>query len=228
MKRWKVRDLMSRDVVAVGREMGYREVADLLVKHMISAVPVIDDDRRVLGVISEVDLIVRIEYADRRPHHPLAVRRMNRLRHSSGATAGELMSAPAITIAADASVVEAARRLDASRVKRLPVVDEPGRLVGIVSRRDLVRLYTRPDAILRGDVIDSLRDGFQYGLTSLDVDVRKGVVTLEGAISRPGAGRLAVDLARSVPGVVSVIDNLIAANTESADAPGDRQASQIA
>jgi CBS domain-containing protein len=209
MRTWNVSDVMSRAVVTAHPEMSYKAVADLLVSKMISAVPVVDDDGRVVGVVSEADLLPKIEYADRVPHHPLAVRRMSHLRRqTAGVIVRDAMTAPAITIAEDATLVDAARRLDAARVKRLPVVDSTGRLVGIVSRRDVVRLYTRPDEVIQGEVIDALCAAFGTELTGLGVHVHAGRTTLSGVVPRRSSANLAEGHARAVPGVVSVINNI--------------------
>lgn len=224
MKIWKVRDVMTRSVVTARPDMSYREVADLLVNRMISAVPVVDDQGHVIGVLSEADLLPKIEYADRLPHHPLAMRRMSHLRRRTGGTlATDAMTKPAVTIGQEASLVDAARRLDAARVKRLPVIDEDGRLVGIVSRRDLVRLYTRPDPELRGEILDAICAAFGTEVVGLDVQVRAGTATLSGSVARSHDAQLAEDLTRSVPGVVSVVNKL---SFEIDNLAGSRSATQ--
>lgn len=137
MKRWYVGDMMTTDVVTVPPEMPYKLVADLLVRRGVSAVPVVDPTGVVLGVVSEADLLAKLEYADRTPRHPLSARRMRyRSRKAVGDTAAELMTAPAVTVSATETVTRAARLMDAAGIKRLPVVDDGGRLVGIVARRD--------------------------------------------------------------------------------------------
>src|SRR5438552_353453 len=157
MKRWHVGDVMTREVVSVESTTGYKEIADLMVGHGISAVPVVDADRHVLGVVSETDLLAKLEYADRVPRHPLLSRRLRTAQQkAAGDTATGLMTEPAVTVGPTETVTRAARLMDAARVKRLPVVDADGRLVGIVSRRDLVRLYTRPDPQVRTSVTEGV------------------------------------------------------------------------
>jgi CBS domain-containing protein len=207
MKRWTVADVMRRDVVSVPPGTGFRDVADLLVTHAISAAPVIDAIGRVIGVISEADLLGKVEYADRVPHHPLGARRVRSGRQRTlGDTVDDLMTSPAITIRADATLSAAARLMDAGRVKRLPVVDADGILVGVVARRDLVRLYTRPDAEVAATVGDTVRE---IGVRDdeLAVTVARGVVTLRGSVPRHTAALLAALIA-SIPGVVEVDDDL--------------------
>jgi CBS domain-containing protein len=143
MSRWTVEDVMTIEVVSVRPDASFQVVADLLLSRGISAVPVVDADSRVLGVVSEADLLAKLEFVDgddERPPDPAA-------RHKIAATvASELMSAPAVTIGDAASVVEAAKLLESAGVKRLPVVDDSGRLVGIVSRHDLLRVFRHSDA----------------------------------------------------------------------------------
>lgn len=215
MKQWTVADLMTREVVVARPDMTYKDVADLLVTRMVSAVPVVDREGRVLGVVSEVDLLPKIEYADRLPHHPLATRRMatsgvrSAAVRSAGRTAADAMTAPAITISPDAMLAQAARRLDAARVKRLPVVDDRGVVVGVVSRRDLLRLYTRTDAAVAADVLDVLSTESWSGIAGLEAPTRAGVVTLLGAVGEPRTARLAEEMTRAVPGVIGVVNRLL-------------------
>jgi CBS domain-containing protein len=208
MKRWTVADVMSRDVVTAHPEAGFQDIADLLVRHGISAVPIVDHAGAVIGMVSEADLIGRLEYSDRVPHHPLAARRI-RSRHGRrlGNTASELMSSPAVTITPEATVSRAARLMDAARVKRIPVVTAD-HLIGIVSRRDLVRLYARPDPDLRNDVYADLRN-LGIDRTDVTVSVDRGVVTLHGTVDRKSAAAIAFSVVSATPGVVDVVNELI-------------------
>ncbi|MEH1012922.1 CBS domain-containing protein [Micromonospora sp. CPCC 206060] len=208
IKQWRVSDVMTRDVVTVSPETGYHQIADLLVRHSISAVPVVDAEGRVLGLVSEADLLAKLEYSDREPYHPLAVRRLGAGRgKAAGENAAGLMSFPVVSVSADASVTGAARLIDAAGVRRLPVVDEHRRLLGIVSRRDLVRLYARADEEIRAAVRDVLM-GFWAEPADLDVRVDDGVVTLIGQVDRRSTAAMAVGFVRSTPGVVDVIEEL--------------------
>ncbi len=209
MKRWYVGDVMTREVVTVAADTGYKAIADLMVRHSVSAVPVVDAERRVLGVVSEADLLAKLEYADRVPRHPLVTRHMrNGRQKASGDTAGALMTAPAVTIRATESVTGAARLMEAARVKRIPVVDGDGRLVGIVSRRDLVRLYTRSDR----EVCHAVQEGVLRSLwidpALLGLRVRSGIVTLSGHVDRRSLAEIVVAFTRATPGVVDVVDEL--------------------
>ena len=199
MIMWHVNDVMTRDVVRVGPDVGYAEIVAKLIEHGVSALPVVDDAGRLLGVVSEADLLPRVEatagQATRRKAH--------------GMHASELMTKPAVTIGPDEPVAAAARVLEAARVKRLPVVDADGRLIGIVSRRDLLRMYTRPDDEIRADITETvLRRDLWIDPTTVDVRVVDGIATLEGRVETRSLAGIAVRLTASVPGVVSVVDRL--------------------
>lgn len=208
MRRITVGDVMTREVITVEEQTGFREVADLLVNRSISAVPVVDAEGRVVGLVSEADLLPKLEYTDRLPHHSLALRRTRATRRKADSNhAVDLMTAPAITIGPEVSVSRAARMLEAARVKRLPVVDEHGRLLGIVSRRDLVRTYVRTDAQLRTSVLEIL-DALWIDPTTVTIECTAGVVRLEGRVDRRSTAGIVATVVRSTPGVVDIIDEL--------------------
>jgi CBS domain-containing protein len=209
MKRWCVGDVMTRDVVTVGPDTPYKHIADLLVHRRVSAVPVVDAQRRVIGLVSEGDLLAKLEYADRAPKHPLASRRLRAgWRKAAGETAAELMTGEVRTIGPGAPVSQAARVMDAARVTRLPVVDGEGVLVGIVSRHDLIRLYTRPDAELCTAVEDDVLPSLWVEPGTVRVAVRAGVVTLTGRVDRRSTASILVRVTEATPGVVDVVDAL--------------------
>lgn len=211
MSRRLVREVMTRDVVSVSPDTPYRKIVDALVDRKISAVPVVDGDGRVAGVVSEADLLQKVEFIG-----PPQQRRVfaPRPRHAPRSTqpaavAADLMTAPAVTVAPDAPVVAALKRMESEQVKRLPVVDGDGRLVGIVSRRDLLRMHLRPDPVIRGEIVDNvLRRTLRVDPVAVQVDVTDGVVTLSGMVDQRSTANLAVELATGVPGVAEVIDKL--------------------
>jgi CBS domain-containing protein len=124
-------------------------------------------------------------------------------------TAGQLMSEPPITVHADNTIVEAARTMAKNRVERLPVLDEEGRLVGIVTRRDLLQVFLRPDAEIRKEVIDEvLVRALWLAPRSVDVSVTDGVVTLTGQMERKSETEIAVAMTVRADGVVAVVDKL--------------------
>jgi CBS domain-containing protein len=206
--RLTVGDVMTRDVVTVSADTGFRQIADLLVSRRLSAVPVVDAEGVVLGVVSEADLLLKLEYADRLPHHPLATRRTRTIRRKADSErAIDLMTAPAISVGPEVSVSRAARMLEAARVKRLPVVDEQRRLVGIVSRRDLVRTYVRTDAELHTSVHEML-NALWIDPATVTAECTAGVVRFTGHVDRRSTAEMIANVIRSTAGVVDVINEL--------------------
>lgn len=210
MQRWLVRDVMTKDVVTVTAGTPYKEVVDLLAQHAIGAVPVVGSDGRVVGMVSEADLLHKLEFGGQ----PQARRPGNR-RHRTGRakasadTAADLMSAPAVVVSPAATLTAAAALMEAKGVKRLPVVDPARRIVGILSRRDLLRVYLRGDAAIREDIVtDVLVRTLWLDPSHLRVTVDRGVVTLAGTVDRSSTITLLVGLVAAVPGVVDVVDHL--------------------
>jgi CBS domain-containing protein len=211
MKTWLVRDVMTREVATVGVDTPYRDIVDILAGRRISAAPVVDTFGRVLGVVSEADLLHKVEKVDARStKHLFEGRRRRRARVKADARcAGDLMTAPAVTTYADTSIAAAARLMEAEQVRRVPVVDDLGRLVGIVTRGDLLRVHLRPDEDIRRDIVEDvlgrilLADDGRVG-----VEVRDGIAQLTGRLDSRSSVAVALRLAQSVPGVVAVVDEL--------------------
>jgi CBS domain-containing protein len=206
-----VRDVMVQSVVTVTADCGYKQIVDTLADNKVSAVPVVNEDGRVIGVVSEADLLHKVEFNGADLHARLFDRRRTREAKdkAAGETAMELMTRPAITIDRRASLLEAARVMERHNVKRLPVVDNAGRLIGIIARRDLLRPYLRPDTELRADIVeDILRRTLWLDPVEIDVLVNDGRVTLRGRIDRRSTAEIATKLVRGVAGVVGVVDQL--------------------
>jgi CBS domain-containing protein len=204
----RVSDVMTTSVITVDRVTPYKEIARLLAAHRVSGLPVLKMGREVAGVVTEADLVAaqattarRLRAAGRRPWWP------RRSPHPA-LTARELMTSPAITISADATVPAAARLMDAHHVRRLPVVDEKGRIAGVVSRRDLLSVFLRPDADIAADIRHVLDELSLDGPDGAEVAVRNGVVTLNGTPGPAHGGLipLAIRLMWTVDGVVDVLD----------------------
>jgi CBS domain-containing protein len=206
MKTWTVGDVMTRRVVSVDRGTSYRNMVDLLTEKRISALPVIDATGHVVGVVSEADLLRKIEFAgDEEPRLFDGPRRRDDRRRSQGRAAADLMSAPAIVVAADTPIPAAARTMHREGVKRLPVVDEHGRLVGIVTRGDLLRTHLRTDQDILGDVRSGvLRRFLPEDEATVIAAVVDGVVTLTGTVDRWTSADIAERLTRQIAGVVDV------------------------
>lgn len=208
-KHRTVRDVMTTDVIAVHRNTAFKDIAALLAVHQISALPVLDDQRRVLGVVSETDLLSKQSAHDRQRTHAPQWGRHRALHAKAGATrAHELMSAPPVTVAADTDVAAAARRMQRHDIKRMPVVDADGTLLGIVSRRDLLRVYLRPDRDIATEINDEVLEGAQ----DVRADVIDGVVVLRGQLPSRSVVGEAVARSLDVEGVIDVIEHVSCAD----------------
>jgi CBS-domain-containing membrane protein len=206
-----VRDVMTTEVVTAEPSTPFKEIAARLAQHRISAVPVVDAARRVLGIITEADLLLKQEHPDPKADVSLIwTRRRRRERaKAAAAVAGKLMTAPAATVAPTSTITEAARRMHTAGVKRLPVVDETGRLVGIVSRADLLKVFTRPDEAIRSQIISEVIVGdFMMDPSRLFIEVDDGVVLLQGKAERSSLIPYLVRAVQHVEGVVRVEDQL--------------------
>lgn len=201
----RVRDVMTTSVVTIGLMAPYKEIVGLLAEYKISGMPVLTMDRHVAGVVSEGDLLAA------RGENPAARRwRLPSWRHQHRSnTAEELMTSPAITVRPDATIAAAARLMSAHHARRLPVVDSSGVLVGIVSRRDLLSVFLRPDPQIARQVGEILTELLPGGPIGIEVSVRNGVVTLTGQ-PEPAAEEdvmpVALRLIWNVDGVVDVVD----------------------
>jgi len=205
-----VRDVMTREVLTVGPATPLKEVAAILGANRISGLPVVQDGV-VLGVISEADLLAK-EAATSNGHGgyraSIPVRGRQLAAKRDAATAGQAMTSPAVTTVPPCSIGEAARVMVAHHINRLPVV-ENGRLVGLVTRADLVRLFARPDDQLAEAVRqDVLLDSLWLDPSGFKVSVTEGVVTIEGGVDRRATADALVDLIRRTPGVVGVAPQL--------------------
>ena len=206
----KVRDLMTREVVTVREATPIKDVARLLVDHAISGLPVVDDRGRVVGVVSEGDLVIKEQGADAIERRPLArlfgdsPATEAQLTKVAALTAGDLMTAPPITMTEDAHVAQAAATMARSGVNRLPVVDGDV-LVGLVTRADIVRVFARPD----DELAQTIREDVLYRTlwldpSAIDVTVSGGNVQLRGQVERRSEADMVERVTAMVPGVVGV------------------------
>ncbi|MFP3986686.1 CBS domain-containing protein [Streptomyces sp. E11-3] len=193
---------MTHTVIAVGRDAPFKEIVELMKQWKVSALPVLEGEGRVIGVVSEADLLPKEEFRDDDPTRYDVLRRLSDLAKAGAVTAGELMSSPAITVHPDATLAEAARIMAHRRVKRLPVVDAINLLQGVVSRSDLLKVFLRPDE----EIAEEIRRTVLAHLTSaagVRVSVSDGVVTLSGHLRDTA---LVPVLARAVRAVEGVVD----------------------
>lgn len=206
MRHRTVEELMSRDVVRARPDTPFKELVRLLEENGVTAVPVVDELGRPMGVVSEADLLRKsADQADPSGRTPIPHLEAWERAKAEGSRAVELMSAPAVCARREWTVVEAARLMETQNVKRLPVVDEADRLLGIVSRGDLLRVFLRRDDAIReeitGDVLQRT-----LGLDPRDVtaEVSDGRVALAGTVEYRSLIPVIEQLCRGVDGVVSV------------------------
>ncbi|GGV95062.1 hypothetical protein GCM10015535_61710 [Streptomyces gelaticus] len=184
-----VDDVMTHAVITVNRGAPFKDIVEAMRQWRISALPVISDEGRVVGVVSEANLLLKAQGAD----------------EYRAVTAGQLMTVPAVTVPRNAGIAGAARLMARGHLKRLPVVDDDGHIVGVVSRGDLLKIYLRPDQ----DIAQELRELIMTqlipeGSATVDVHVSDGIVRLSGTVPEPSLGDVLVRIACTVPGVVDV------------------------
>ena len=216
-RRWarRVSDVMTTTVLTVDRITPYQEIDRLLTKHRISGVPVLKMGREVVGVVSETDLLAAEDEPRRQARMASSMGRRWHLRKQPHVqlTAGALMTSPAITIGPDATIPAAARLMNTHHITRLPVIDQKGKLIGIVGRRDLLSVFLRPDADIAHDARQVLDELSLADPKEVIAEVRHGVVTLTGTM-RPEPGHeqdlvpLALRLIWDIDGVVDVVNRL--------------------
>jgi CBS domain-containing protein len=197
-----VKDAMTIRVVSVKQDTSFKEMATALRENRVSAFPVVDDDGRVIGVVSEADMLARKVLSTGMQHR-------GEQDKAEGLTAGDLMTHPAITVSPEDSVEVAARLMYTLQIKRLPVIDASRRLAGIISRTDVLAIFDRSDEEIHKEVTDDvIWHEFGAGPGQLAVTVQAGVVTLEGNAETAALGHVIVRKVRHVQGVVAVRDRL--------------------
>ena len=197
-----VKDVMTTRVIWVRKDASFRDLAAALRRHRVSAFPVLGDGDKVIGVVSEADMLTKeapLGGFSGLLHHRDAEK-------ARGITAGDLMTAPAVTVAPEDTVEHAAGLMYTRKVKRLPVVDANGHLVGIISRADVLAVFDRSDEDIRREITDEVT--LLVDLEAIDVKVSDGIVTLTGIPETNEIGREIVQRVRHVQGVVAVRDRL--------------------
>jgi CBS-domain-containing membrane protein len=196
---YTVSDVMTHTVVAVGRDAPFKEIVQLFDQWKVSALPVLEGEGRVVGVVSEADLLHKEEFRDADDTGGEFADRLK----AGAVTAGELMNAPAVSVHADATLAEAARIMARRKVKRLPVVDRVGMLQGVVSRGDLLKVFLRPDEEMAEEIRDSVLTSLP-STEAITVTVTEGVVTLGGSLPERGLVPVLARAVRAVEGVVDI------------------------
>lgn len=213
-----VKDVMSTHPVSVLRTSSFKELAARLREFRVSAFPVLDDDGRVIGVVSEADMLLKEAMDGGRTVLGRILHRKE-LRKAAGVTAGDLMTSPAVTVVPEDTVEHAAQLMYARGLKRLPVIDAAGHLVGIISRTDVLAVFDRTDEDIRVEitrhVIPRLSEPSFYWVV-----VKSGIVTMEGTPETVSIGRNVLARARRVQGVVGLRDRLTYPLPPAPAAPG--------
>ena len=199
---WKVADVMTADVVSVAPETTFKDCVEMLGVHRVGALPVIDPAGRLLGILTESDLLQKQEGKGGPPAFARAAARIAR----------QAMTRATITVSPATTVTEAARLMQQESVRHLPVIDPDGRLLGIVARADLLKVFLRSDESIRREIDEELLPAtFGIARGSLDLDVRDGVVHIAGGVDADQVKLLPAFLER-VEGVVAVASHLGAAS----------------
>jgi len=204
-----VEDVMSTHVIAVRPGAPYKEMAAMLHEQRVSAFPVIDEDNKVIGVVSEADLLTKEALEGTVPRTLQSLTQQSVRTRVNAITAADLMTKPPVTIGPDESVTHAARLMFDRRVKRLPVTSDDGTLIGIVTRSDVLSVYSRSDAEIQRQVTqDLILDTFLGDPDLFTVTVRNGIVTIKGTPETSQAGLDIISAIRHMEGVVFVRDRL--------------------
>jgi CBS domain-containing protein len=200
---------MTTDVVSVRETAEYKTIVSVLRELHVSAFPVLDEADHLVGVVSEADLLLKEVGQEALGGYLISSGRRGEQTKAAGVTAAELMTTPAVTIGPDDSLADAARLMHDRHVKRLPVVDQAGRLVGIVSRVDLLSVFDRPDGAIRNAVRkDIIARDFALDPDVFDVQVTSGIVTITGQVENQSVARHLLDAVRHSQGVVGVRSRL--------------------
>ncbi|HZD01001.1 MAG TPA: CBS domain-containing protein [Actinomycetes bacterium] len=206
-----VQDVMTRDVVVAHGSTPFHELVELLSRHHLHSLPVVDDIGHVVGIVCESDLVLKKVEALKARSDPSQLTTHARLERAkaAGITATQLMTAPVVTVYPQELVADAARRLHAWKINQLPVIDRAGTLIGIVSRADVLKIFLRADEEIRFELLDEVAGRLlRLPADQLQVDVDGGVVTLAGQLERRSRAVALVELAGLVDGVVAVRDQL--------------------
>ncbi|MFF4578504.1 CBS domain-containing protein [Streptomyces sp. NPDC001389] len=207
MNQIKVADLMSDEVVSAAPGTAVKDIVKLLAQYDISGIPVLDDEDRVMGVISQTDVLARAA--------PLSAGAPGHDEDGEQPpTAASIMSSPAVTVRAEETAADAARLMTRRGIERLPVVDVEDRLVGIVTRRDLLRMFLRPDTEIRRRVQEILEDVLDVPAGDVQVHVVDGIVTLEGRLPDRSGLPVLLSLVERMDGVVAVAPRLTAGSDD--------------
>lgn len=205
----RVIDLMTTELVTIGPDDTIKEAARLMVKERVSGLPVTDADGRLVGIVTEADFLERELDREGPAGGLLAAVFGPAGRQPDAVTVREVMSAQPITVAADATLSEAARLMATNSVKRLPVIDADGAVIGVLSRADIVAAFARPDELIDDEIReDIVRRVLFVDPDTLSIAVTDGIVALGGQLPTKSDARMLEELCRRLEGVISVDSTL--------------------
>lgn len=212
MRTSRVEEVMTERVIVGRRDTPFKDIVAALLDNNISALPIVDDDAHVVGVVSDADLVSKEAEPDPPEDEWLLVgpRRRGERRKSRATVAGALMTAPAIVVHPADTVADAASTMRRHRIRRLPVVHpDTGRLLGIVTRSDLLRVFLRPDAAIRAEVLEEVLPGMLHlDPRAYQVEVSDGVLRIGGEVERWSTIDQVISALLRVEGVVGVQEHL--------------------
>lgn len=205
----RVIDLMTTDVVTVRPTETIKEAARLMVANRISGLPVVDDKGALTGIVTEADFLERELDKEAPSGGLLGAVFGQESSHSEAVSVGEVMSTNVVTVAPDATLAEAARVLAANGVKRLPIVDQEGLVIGIISRADIVAAFARPDELIDDEIREDISRRILFvDPDALDLTVKDGIVSIGGELPTKTDARILEELTRRLEGVVRVDTSL--------------------
>lgn len=209
-ERLRVQDVMTKRIVTVRQDTPFKTIVRRMDRERVSALPVVDEAGRLVGIVSEADLLLKEEHQPSEDSILFEGPRRRRERaKAAGSVAAAVMTSKVVSIRPEATLEEAARLIHTRGIKRLPVVDADGRVIGIVSRRDLLRVFLRPDADISREVSEQIiRRMFWLDRDAIRVLVVDGMVTLEGQLEQKSLIESVVERVKQVDGVVSVNNRL--------------------
>jgi CBS domain-containing protein len=210
-RRRTVSDVMTTRVHVASPVATFKFLVRLIEENRVSAIPIIDQKGMPIGIVSEADLLLKERLHELEASEDLLHRqkRRNERTKAEGTVASDVMTSPAITVTSDTSLSQAARVMQEKNVRRLVVVDERGRIAGIVSRSDLLQVFLRTDDELRDEVAGTLIPAMLLSSPDrIEVEVRSNVVTLSGEVDRKSDAEILTRLTRELDGVVGVVNQL--------------------
>jgi len=205
-----VADVMTSRVHVASPLAPFKHLVRLIEENRVSAIPIVDQEGIPIGIVSETDLLLKERGTDLETRDLLHVQRRRRERaKAAGTVASEVMTSPAITVELDTSLSRAARLMQERNVRRLVVVDDRGRMAGIVSRSDLLQVFLRTDEELREEIAGKLIPALLVSeWDKVGVEVRSNIATLSGEVDRKSDAEILTRMTRELDGVVGVVDQL--------------------